>query len=125
MQGIWIRNYGNRSIPTFNVFRIFKEVTFMNRQKLIKQYLGQEVYAVKKDGSIIIGKLVKVKGNGIVIKPTEKVKTKAFTGFNPFGFNTFGLGFNDFVGFGTFGTGFGFNPIFGFNPFFSSPFGLF
>lgn len=86
----------------------------------VKKLLGQNVHALKKDGTVVSGKLVRVKGNEIVVAvPKGKnVKTSAFIPLVlfdllaietvPFG----GFGGPFFGPFGGFGPGFG-----GFDPF--------
>jgi len=50
-------------------------VTRSQAQKLI----GKHVYAVRKDGSVASGKLVRISGNRLVLEPAKgkKVQTKA------------------------------------------------
>jgi hypothetical protein len=91
-----------------------KAVTKQEARKLI----GKTVYALKKDGSTVSGKLVRVSGNQLFLAPKKgkQVKTSAFIplvlfdllaiGTAPFGFGGFGGGFGGF-GFGGF-EGFGF-----------------
>ncbi|WP_239614856.1 hypothetical protein [Cohnella mopanensis] len=81
-------------------------VTRSQAQKLI----GKQVYARRKDGSIVSGKLVRISGNKLVLEPPKgkKVQTKAIFPLvlfdllavdGGFGFNGFGGGFG-FDGFG-------------------------
>jgi hypothetical protein len=83
------------------------------KKEEMKKLLGQHVYALRNDGTVIEGKLVRIKGSELFIAPNNKkgVQTKAFIplvlfdllaiGTSPFGFG----GFSPF-GFGGFGPGF-------------------
>jgi hypothetical protein len=84
----------------------------------VKKLVGQTVYAMKKDGSVVSGKLVKMKGNQLFLSSgKKKAATKAILplvlfdllaiGTSPFAFGFPGFGF----------PGFGF-PGFGFPGFF-------
>ncbi|MBW7455752.1 hypothetical protein ACFOLF_28330 [Paenibacillus sepulcri] len=76
-----------------------------------RKLCGKQVYALKKDGSMVSGKLVQIKGNRLIIaqEKGKNVKTKAFLplvlfdllaiGTEPFGFGG-GFGFGPFGGFG-------------------------
>jgi hypothetical protein len=77
-------------------------VSKQGAQKLV----GKQIYAVKKDGSVLEGKLLQIKGNKLILAPqNKKVKTSAFIplvlfdllaiGTGPFGFERrpFGFGF--------------------------------
>jgi hypothetical protein len=86
------------------------------RKEDVKTLVGKNIYAVKKDGMMVTGKLVSVKGNRLKIQyeKGKKVRTKAFLPLlltdllatGPFG--GFGAGVAPFgTGFGGFGTGFG------------------
>ncbi|WP_027087751.1 hypothetical protein [Cohnella panacarvi] len=90
-------------------------VTRAQAQKLV----GQNIYAVRKDGSVVSGKLVRISGNRLLLEaPKGKtVRTKAIIplvlfdllaiGTIPFaGFGGFG-GFGGYGGFGPYGGGFG------------------
>jgi hypothetical protein len=45
----------------------------------VKKLVGQQIYAVKKDGSVLEGKLLQTKGNKLIVAPqNKKVKTSAF-----------------------------------------------
>jgi len=85
-------------------------------KKEASRLIGKHVYAVRKDGSVATGKLVRIQGNRILLQPAgkgKKVSTKAIAplvlfdllaiGTSPFAFGGFGGGF-----FGSpFGGGFG------------------
>jgi len=83
------------------------------RKKDVRKLIGKTVYAVKKDGTHVSGKLVRVSGNQIVLAPPKgkQVKTSALAplvlfdllaiGTSPFAFGGFGFGF-PFGGFGGF-----------------------
>jgi hypothetical protein len=87
-------------------------VTRAQAQKLV----GRKVYAMRKDGSIVSGKLVRISGDTLILaQPKGKtVRTKAIIplvlfdllaiGTTPFGFGGFGGGFGGFGG--GFGPGF-------------------
>jgi hypothetical protein len=78
----------------------------------VQKLVGKSIYAVRKDGSVVSGKLVRVKGNQLVLEPPKgKVQTKAIIPLVLFdllaiGTSPFGFGFGGFDGFG-FGGGFG------------------
>ena len=71
----------------------------------VKQLVGKQVYAIKKDGTVVFGKLVRMKGNTLTIALQQKnmAKTSAFIplvlfdllaiGTLPFGFGGFGFGY--------------------------------
>lgn len=87
-------------------------VTRAQAQKLV----GKNVYAVRKDGSVVSGKLVRISGNKLMLEQPKgkNVRTKAILplvlfdllaiGTVPFGF---GGGFGGFGPYGGFGGGFG------------------
>jgi hypothetical protein len=84
-------------------------VTRAQAQKLV----GQQIYAVRKDGTVVSGKLVRLHGNQLVMEQPKgkKVKTKAIIPLVLFdllaiGTSPFAFGFGGFDGFG-FGGGFG------------------
>jgi nitrate reductase NapE component len=59
-----------------------KELNLLNSclcKKKIKKLVGKSVVAIKKDGTKVTGKLVKIKGSQVYIKPknSKKVSTKA------------------------------------------------
>jgi hypothetical protein len=91
-------------------------------KKEAKKWLGKSISALKKDGSVVSGKLVKIKGVQLILqKPRDrKVRTKAFIplvlfdllaigghhhGFGHHGFGHHGIGHH---GFGHHGFGHGF-----------------
>ncbi|WP_223067871.1 hypothetical protein [Paenibacillus caui] len=54
----------------------------MNRgaiEKQAKQLVGKKIVAYKKDGSVVTGKLVKIRGGRLYVQPQsgKKVRTKA------------------------------------------------
>lgn len=83
----------------------------------VKQYIGKQIMAYKKDGSFVTGKLVRISGNRLIIEATKgkKVKTKAILplalfdllaiGTAPFAYGAYGAGF------GYPGAGFGAAPF--------------
>jgi hypothetical protein len=75
----------------------------------VQSLVGKYVYAQKKDGSLVEGKLVRFQGNRLYLAPKGKksVHTKAFIaplvlfdllaiGTSPFAFGGFGPGFGGF-----------------------------
>ncbi|MBW5447003.1 50S ribosomal protein L33 [Cohnella sp. CFH 77786] len=73
----------------------------------VKELVGKEIYAVRRDGSVVKGKLVRVSGNELYLAPTDgKAHTNAILplalfdllaiGTLPFA----GFGFGGFGGFG-------------------------
>ncbi|MEX3614879.1 hypothetical protein [Paenibacillus glucanolyticus] len=95
----------------------------------VKSYVGKEIVAYKKDGTVVTGKLVRVSGSRLFVIPAtkgKKVKTKAIVplalfdllaiGTAPY---AFGGGFGGYPGgypggYGGFGPGYGgYGPGFG------------
>jgi len=74
-----------------------------------KKLIGQQIYAVKKDGSLASGKLLRIQGSRLILEQQKgkNVKTKAFVPLVLF--DLLAIGTSPFVG-----GGFGFNPGFGF-----------
>ena len=75
-------------------------------QNRAKALVGKEIYAVKKDGTVVTGKLVQIKGRRLIIKPRHsKVTTKAFIPlvlYDLLAIGTYG-GYGGFGGFGGYG----------------------
>ncbi|MGP0586362.1 hypothetical protein [Paenibacillus timonensis] len=48
-------------------------------RKEAEKWLGKQVAAYKKDGTVVTGKLVKISGNRLIVRqaPGKKVRTKA------------------------------------------------
>lgn len=48
-------------------------------RKEAEKWLGKQIAAYKKDGTVVTGKLVKISGNRLILRqaPGKKVKTKA------------------------------------------------
>lgn len=43
------------------------------------QLIGQEIYALKRDGTVVRGRLVRVSGDELILEPTDgKAHTKLF-----------------------------------------------
>ncbi|GAA4828837.1 hypothetical protein GCM10023310_02210 [Paenibacillus vulneris] len=40
-------------------------------KKDVQQFIGQTIYAVKKDGTTVSGKLVRISGNKIILAPEQ------------------------------------------------------
>ncbi len=99
----------------------------------VKSYVGKQIVAYKKDGTMVTGKLVRVSGNRLFVEPAtqgKKVRTKAILplalfdllaiGTAPYAFGGgYGGGFGGYpggypAGYGGFGPGYGaFGPGFG------------
>ncbi|MFD0680254.1 MULTISPECIES: hypothetical protein [unclassified Paenibacillus] len=95
------------------------------RKQNVRKLIGKTVYALKKDGSTVSGKLVRISGNQLFLAPTKgkQVRTTALVPLVLF--DLLAIGTSPFVGgfggFGGFGDGFGFGrPFGGFG--FGSPF---
>jgi hypothetical protein len=97
-------------------------------RKEARKWLGKSIFALKKDGSVVYGKLVKMKGDQLILRQfsNNKLKTTAFIplvlfdllaigthhhgfGHHGFGHPGFGHGFGPH-GFGHHGFGHGFGP---------------
>ncbi|GLI09390.1 hypothetical protein YDYSG_54220 [Paenibacillus tyrfis] len=91
------------------------------RKQDVAKLVGKQIYAVKKDGTVVEGKLVRINGNQLMISTRngKQVKTSAILplvlfdllaiGTSPFAFGGFGgFGPFGFGGFGPFGFGGGF-----------------
>lgn len=92
----------------------------------VRQYVGKQIVAYKKDGGVVTGKLVRISGDRLILEAEKgkKVRTKAIlplvlfdllaVGTAPFAFGGgFGPGFGGYPGPGPgygpgFGGGFGF-----------------
>jgi hypothetical protein len=73
-----------------------------------QELIGQQIYAVRKDGTVVNGKLVRLDGDQLSLQPMDgnKVRTKAILplalfdllaiGTSPFGFGFGGFGFDGF-----------------------------
>ncbi|WP_256760771.1 hypothetical protein [Cohnella sp. WQ 127256] len=78
----------------------------------VRKLVGKQIYAVRKDGSVVSGKLVRIQGNQLVVEQPKgkKVQTKAFIPlvlFDLLAVDTEPFGFGGFGGFDGFGGGFG------------------
>lgn len=91
------------------------------RKDEVRKLIGKEIVAVKKDGTQVTGKLVRISGNTLMVSPQngKKVQVKAIIplvlfdllaiGTAPYAYGGFGGGFGYGGGFGGgFGPGFGF-----------------
>jgi hypothetical protein len=81
-------------------------VTLSEAQRLI----GQHIYAMRKDGTVVTGKLMSIKGNELSLKQHDngKVRTKAIIPLVLFDLLAIGTSPFAFGGFGGFGYGGGF-----------------
>jgi hypothetical protein len=90
-------------------------VTPMIKKSQVRPLIGKYVYALKKDGTMVEGKLVRINGYELVLapKPKKGVQTKAFIaplvlfdllaiGTSPFAFGFPGFGFGPGFGPGFF-----------------------
>lgn len=78
----------------------------------IKNLIGKPVYAVRKDKSVVTGKLVSVKGNQLILEQEKgkRVKTKALVplvlfdllaiGTGPYGYGGYGYPYGGYGGYG-------------------------
>lgn len=78
----------------------------------VRKLVGKQIYAVRKDGSVVSGKLVRIQGNQLVVEQPKgkKVQTKAIIPlvlFDLLAVDTEPFGFGGFGGFDGFGGGFG------------------
>ncbi|QJD87510.1 50S ribosomal protein L33 [Cohnella herbarum] len=81
----------------------------------VQKLVGKQIYAVRKDGSVVLGKLVRISGNRLVLEPPKgkKVQTKLFLPlllFDVLAVGTAADGFGYGGGFGGYGgyDGFGY-----------------
>ncbi|KRE75877.1 hypothetical protein ASL11_01820 [Paenibacillus sp. Soil750] len=98
------------------------------RKEEVRKLIGKDILAVKKDGTQVTGKLVRISGNTLMVSPQsgKKVQVKAIIplvlfdllaiGTAPYAYGGFGGGFGYGGGFGG-GFGPGFGPGFGFGGF--------
>ncbi|MBU7319703.1 hypothetical protein [Paenibacillus oleatilyticus] len=88
------------------------------RKQDVAKLVGKQIYAVKKDGTVVEGKLVRINGNQLMISTSngKQVKTSAILplvlfdllaiGTAPYAYGGWGGGFGGWGGFGPFGGGF-------------------
>ncbi|GIP39346.1 hypothetical protein J31TS4_26260 [Paenibacillus sp. J31TS4] len=85
-------------------------------KKQVQPYIGKTVYALKKDGTVVSGKLVRIKGNVLHLAAGKgKAATKAIAplvlfdllaiGTAPYAFGPYGYGGFGYPGFGFGGFG--------------------
>lgn len=81
-----------------------------------RKLVGKSIYAVRKDGSVVTGKLLRINGNKLIVASGKgakgkTVKTKAFIWplllFDLLAIGTLGFWGGGFGGYGGFGGGFG------------------
>lgn len=84
------------------------------RKQDVQKLVGKQIYALKKDGTVVQGKLLRISGSKLFVAPQKgkQVRTSAVLplvlfdllaiGTSPFAFGGFPFG-----GFGGFGGGFG------------------
>jgi hypothetical protein len=85
------------------------------RKEQVKKWIGKEIYALKKDGSMVTGKLVRIQGNTLILSPKKGkgAQTKALIplvlfdllaiGTTPYAFGGYGYG-----GYSPYGYGYGY-----------------
>jgi hypothetical protein len=96
-------------LPTYLVGQPERRDTSMSHvsRSQAKELVGQQVYALRSDGTVVKGRLVKVRGNELFLEPSDgKARTKAFIplvlfdllaiGTSPFAFGFGGFGFDGF-----------------------------
>lgn len=90
---------------------------------VVKQYLGKEIIAYKKDGSFVTGKLVRISGDRLILESnkTKKVRTKAFLPLVLF--DLLAVGTAPYAFGGGYGPGFGGYPGPGYGPGYGPGFG--
>ncbi|MDF2959845.1 MAG: hypothetical protein K0S39_1580 [Paenibacillus sp.] len=93
------------------------------RKQDVRKLLGKTVYAIKKDGSKVSGKLVRICGNQLIIAPKKgkQVRTSALIplvlfdllaiGTSPYGYGGYGYGYGGYP-YGGYGYGGYGGPIF-------------
>jgi hypothetical protein len=83
-----------------------------------RKLIGKKVYAVRKDGSIATGKLVKIHENKLYLRPIgsdkgKTVQTKAVLPlvlFDLLAIGTLPYAYGGYPGYGFYGPGFGYGP---------------
>ncbi|MZQ83596.1 50S ribosomal protein L33 [Paenibacillus sp. 5J-6] len=90
------------------------------RKSDVRKLVGKQIVALKKDGTSVSGKLVRISGNTLIVSPQKgkKVQVKAIIPlvlFDLLAIGTAPFGFGGGFGYGGFGPGFGggFGPGFG------------
>ncbi|TBL69325.1 50S ribosomal protein L33 [Paenibacillus thalictri] len=79
------------------------------KKRDVEKLLGKRIYAMKKDGTMVTGKLVHVKGNQLYLTPLKKsknVRTSAIIPlvlFDLLAVGTYGGGYGGFGGYGGYG----------------------
>ncbi|MBN2980006.1 MULTISPECIES: 50S ribosomal protein L33 [Cohnella] len=85
----------------------------VTREQVLK-LVGRRIYAKRKDGTVVSGKLVRISGNVLVVETKgKKVRTKAFVPLVLF--DLLAIGTAPFYGFGPYGYGGGFGGWGGFD----------
>lgn len=76
-----------------------------------KKFIGEHIYAVRRDGSVVQGKLVRISGHELIIRPSVgKARTKAFLPLVLFDLLAIGTApFYGGFGYGGFGYGYGYD----------------
>lgn len=88
------------------------------RKEDVRKLVGKKIFAVKKDGTQVTGKLVRISGNTLIVAPQngKKVQVKAIIPLVLFDLLAIGTAPYAYGGFGGFGGGFGY-PYGGFGGF--------
>ncbi|MVO98711.1 MULTISPECIES: hypothetical protein [Paenibacillus] len=78
-----------------------------------EKLVGQNIVAVRKDGSMVRGKLERIKGNELILTPEEgTAQTRAIIPlvlFDLLAIGTYG-GYGGYGGYGPYGGGYGYGP---------------
>ncbi|MFB5673943.1 hypothetical protein ACE3NQ_10840 [Paenibacillus terreus] len=81
------------------------------RKNDVRKLVGKQVYALRKDGTVVQGKLVRISGNKIyVANKDKKVKTSAIAPLVLFDLLAIGTAPYAFGGYGPYGYGGGYAP---------------
>lgn len=81
-------------------------------KKEAEKWVGKNIVAYKKDGSVVTGKLVKISGNRLMVTPAsrKKVHTKAIIPLVLFDLLAIGASPYAYGGYGGYGGGYGYPP---------------
>jgi hypothetical protein len=84
------------------------------KKEQVRKLIGREIYALKKDGSIVSGKLVGIRGNRLMLEqPRGKAQVKGLLPLVLFDLLAIGSSPYEFGGFGGPFYGPGFGPFYG------------
>lgn len=81
------------------------------RKDNVRKLVGKQVYALRKDGTVVQGKLVRISGNKLYVTNTDKkVKTSALVPLVLFDLLAIGTAPYAYGGYGPYGYGGGYAP---------------